>query len=352
MATTDASSLVNKISSLRNTAEDKAKSINLLQNLIDEQRVRHHREAEQFKLDQTAALQKVTDENSRSLEALISISESWTDKNNVLETGIKSLNDDIAAAEKDTQERAQAVRDGIAESKQRAFVAHKQQQRERERAWYEQRKVEIEKLTWKGMSSTISSILTKHDEALHNIRYNMELSKEKLEVQFDNDLEERMHSLCLGDEVTDDISKKQKELAAEALSQECNDHTARILKIKQTFMEEEEMLKMSQTRAMDALITEHEAALAKVKSTTESKLQLLQDSKLTKLESIRNMKQTSLGNIDKELATTQQAWEKEYTTLSNKRIDERNEHNRMMLMQRREKDIKDIIRAGFKRERQ
>ena len=346
-----ASALVSKISSLRNTVEGKAKSINLLQNLIDEQRTRHHRETEELKHDQNAALQKVTDENSRSLEALISISESWTDKNNVLETRIKSLMDDIAAAEKDTQERTQAIRDGIAESKQRAFVAHKQQQRERERAWYEQRKAEVEKLTWKGMSSTISRILSKHDEELHNIRYNMELSKEKLEVQFDNDLEERMHSLGLGEEVTDDISKKQKELARDALSRECNDHTARVLKIKQTFMEEEEMLKMSQTRAMDALITEHQAALAKVKSTTESKLQLLQDSKLTKLESIRNMKQTSLGNIDRELATTQQAWEKEYTTLTNKRIDERNEHNRMMLMQRREKDIKDIIRAGFKRER-
>lgn len=199
MATTDASSLVNKISSLRNTADDKVKSINLLQHLIDEQREIHHREAEQFKHDQTAALQKVTDENSRSLEALTSISESWTDKNNALEAGIKSLIDDITAAEKDTQERMQAVRDGIAESKQRAFVAHKQQQRERERAWYEQRKVEIEKLTWKGMSATISRILNKHDEELHNIRYNMELSKEKLEVQFDNDLEERMHSLGLGD---------------------------------------------------------------------------------------------------------------------------------------------------------
>jgi hypothetical protein len=339
-----ATALVSKISSLRTAVEGKAKSINLLQNLIDEQRTRHHRETEELKHDQNAALQKVTDENSRSLEALISISESWTDKNNVLETRIKSLMDDIAAAEKDTQERTQAIRDGIAESKQRAFVSHKQQQRERERAWYEQRKAEVEKLTWKGMSSTISRILSKHDEELHNIRYNMELSKEKLEVQFDNDLEERMHSLGLGEEVTDDISKKQKELARDALSRECNDHTARVLKIKQTFMEEKEMLKMSQTRAM-------EAALAKVKSTTESKLQLLQDSKLTKLESIRNMKQTSLGNIDKELATTQQAWEKEYTTLTNKRIDERNEHNRMMLMQRREKDIKDIIRAGFRRER-
>lgn len=340
-----------KISSLRTKVEDKAKSINLLQNLIDEQRARHHREAEHFKHNKNSTLQKITDENSRSLEALINISESWTDKNNVLETGIKQLIDDIAAAEKDTQERAQAVEDGIAESKQQAFVAHKQQQRERERAWYEQRKVEVEKLTWKGMSSTISRMLQKHDEALHGIRYNLELSKEKLEVQFDNDLAERMHSLGLGEEVTEDISKKQKELAAEALSRECNEHTTRVLKIKETFMQEEEMLKMSQTRAMEALITEHEAALAKVTSTTESKLQLLQESKLTKLESIRNMKQTSLGNIDKELATTQQAWEKEYTTLSNKRIEERNEHNRMILMQRREQDIKDIIRAGFKRER-
>ena len=351
MATTDASSLVSKISSLRIAVEDKAKSITLLQNLIDEQRTRHHRETEELKHDQNAALQQATDENSRSLEALISISESWTDKNNALETRIKSLMDDIAAAERDTQERAQAIRDSIAESKQRAFVAHKQQQRERERAWYEQRKVEIEKLTWKGMSSTISRLLQKHDEELHNIRYNIELSKEKLEVQFDNDLEERMHSLGLGEEVTDDISKKQKEIATEALSQECNDQTARDLKLKQTFMQEEEMLCQKHKYEEDALRTEHEAALAKAKSTTESKLQLLQDSKLTKLETIRNMKQTSLGNIDKELATTQQAWEKEYTTLSNKRIDERNEHNRMILMQQREKDIKDIIRAGFRRER-
>ena len=48
---------------------------------------------------------------------------------------------------------------------------------------------------------------------------------------------------------------------------------------------------------------------------------------------------------------TKETWEKEYAMICNKRIAERNEQDRKMLLQRREAEIKEIIRASFEKER-
>ena len=343
-------SLKSKISSLRHTIEDTSKSINLLQNLIEEQRTRHEREIQKIEQDQSISINQLAKENNASLAALCSTSESWIEKNNTTQARINDLKADIASAEKDSRERADTMQQNISESKQRAHAAHKQQQRERERVWYEQRKAEIEKLTWKGMSSTIARLLQKHDEKCSTIRYIMELAKEKLEVQFENETVERIQSFRHTEEQSNSCVKQKKELA-DIISQEQNNHNTRLLKLKMASIQEEEALKKSQARDTDTLINEHDTALTKVKFTMESKLQLSKQSLQTQEDQIQQHYRAALGDIDKELSVTKETWEKEYAMICNKRIAERNEQDRKMLLQRREAEIKEIIRASFEKER-
>ena len=344
-------SLISTISSLRKTLEEKSKSIIVLKNLIEKQQTRHESEIKQFKQEQQTSLERLTHENNASLAELCCKAESWIEKNNAALARINDLKADIASAERDARERAAAIQQSIAETKQRAHALHRQQQREREIVWYEQKKAEIEKLTWKGMSSSIARLLQKHDEACSNIRYNMELSKEKLEAHFENETVERIESFRHSEEQSNScVIQKKKELA-DILSQEYDKNNNRLQKLKTALVQDEETLKKSQARDLAILTKEHEAALAKVKLTLDSKLQLSKESMQTQKDQIEQQNRTSLGCIDKELSENKDTWEKEYAMVSNKRIAERNEQNRKILMQRREVEIKAMLRASLEKER-
>jgi hypothetical protein len=345
------SSLTSMISSLRTTIEDKSNSIAVLQHIIDKQRSRHANEAEQFERDQKTALEQRSNENNTSLAALRCTAESWIDKNNAAQARINDLKADISSAENHSRERADAIQQSISETKQRMHTVHKQQQQERERVWYEQRKAEIEKLTWKGMSSTIARLLKKHDEACNTIRYDLELAKEKLEVQFENETVERIQSFRHSEEQSSSCVKQKKKELADELSQEHSCHNIRLLKLKTAFIQEEEALKKFQAQDTDTLINQHDTALTKLKVTMDSQLQLSKHLMLTQKGQIEQRHRTYLRDIDKELSTTKEAWAKEYAIISSNRIAERNEQNRKILMQRREAEIKSIIRAGFEKER-
>ena len=344
-------SLIATISSLRTTLEEKSKSINVLKNLIEKQQTRYKNEAKQFEREQQILFDQLSTENNASLGALRDTAESWLEKNNSAQARINDLKADIAAAERDARERADATQQSISDRKKRAHAEYRQQQREREREWYEHRKAEIEKLTWKGMSSSIARLLQKHDEECSTIRYNTELSKQKLEAQFENETLERIQSYHHNEEQSNSrVCQKKKELA-DLLRQEYDTHNDRLIKLKKTLMQDEEALKKSQAQDNAAMTNEHEAALAKVKFSLDSKLQLFKQAMLTQKGEIEQRHRTSLGLIDKDLSKEKETWEKEYAKKSNKRIEERNEQNRRILLQRREVEIKGIIRADLEKQR-
>jgi len=339
------------ISSLRTTLEEKSKSIVVLKNLIEKQQTRHESEIKQFKKEQQTSLEQLTQENNASRAELCCTAESWIEKNNAAQARINDLKADIASAERDARERAAAIQQSIAETKQRAHALHRQQQRERERVWYEQKKAEIEKLTWKGMSSSIARLLQKHDEACSTIRYNSELSKEKLEAHFENETVERIESFRHSEEQSNScVIQKKKELA-DILSQEYDKNNTRLMKLKTSLTRDEEALEKSQARDTATRINEHEAALATLKLAFDSKLQLSKESMQTQKEQIQQKHRIFLGCIDKELSENKDTWEKEYAMISNKRIAERNEQNRKIWMQRREVEIKAMLRASLEKER-
>ena len=143
------------------------------------------------------------------------------------------------------------------------------------------------------------------------------------------------------------VIQKKKELA-DILSQEYDKNNNRLQKLKTALVQDEETLKKSQARDLAILTKEHEAALAKVKLTLDSKLQLSKESMQTQKDQIE---QDLFGCIDKELSENKDTWEKEYAMVSNKRIAERNEQNRKILMQRREVEIKAMLRASLEKER-
>lgn len=345
-------SLTSTSSSLRTTLEEKSKSITVLKNLIEKQKARFESEIKQFEQEQHTSLKQLLKENDTSIAALRSTAESWIEKNSAAQARINDLKADIASAERDVRERAEATQQSIADMKKRAHQEHKRQQNEREKEWYEQRKAEIEKLTWKGISSSIARLLLKHDEECNKIRYNTELKKEKLESHVGNETVERIQSFQHGEEQSNfRVCQKKKELADE-LSREYDLHNTRLLKLKMTLIQEEEALKKSQAKDTATLINEHEAAMAKVKLTMTSKLQLSKQAMLTQKNQIEQRHRTSLGKIDKDLSEKKELWEKDYAIMSENRIAERNEQNRKILMQRREFEVKKIIRNALRADTQ
>lgn len=350
MSAEPTNTLTSTISSLRTTLEDKTKSIHLLQNLIEEQRARHATEIAKHKQENQLTLKDLTEETSKSLEALASQVESLNETTTKAKARIRELKEDILVAEKDACERTTTIQQSVTESKQRAHAAHRQRQREKERVWVERKKAEIEKLTWKGMSSSITALLRNHDKECSALRYDLELSKEKLCIHVENDTLERIQSFQHCEEQSNSCVSQKKKDFAETLSQEHDAHNRRLLKLKTTLLQNEEALKTLQAQDTATMINEHETALTKVKSTMESKLQLSKQAMQTQKNQIEHRHRVSLEQIEREQLEAKDSWEKEYTRTSNKRVEERNEQNRKMLLHRREVEIKDIIRASLEKE--
>ena len=336
-------SLTSTISSLRTTLEERSKSINVGKNLIEKQKARFESEIKQFEQEQDTSFKQLDKKNATSLAALRSNAESWIEKNNAAQARIDELKADIASAERDARERAEATQQSIVDKRKQEHQAYKQQQREREKEWYEQRKAEIEKLTWKGISSSIARLLQKHDEECNTIRYNMEIKREKLEAHFENETLEKISEISRSQEQFNSrVCQKKKELA-DVLAREYDSHNTRLFKLKTDLMQNEEAMKKSQAHDTVTLINEHEAALTKVKLTLDSKLQLSQQSIVLQKNQIEQRHKTSLGKIDRDLSEKKERWEKEYAIISENRIAERNEQNRKILMRK-------LIRADIVRD--
>ena len=344
-------SLTSAVSSLCTTLEEKSASISVLKNLIEKQKARFESEIKQFEQEQDTSFQHLRNDNAASISALQSTAQSWIEKNNSAQARINDLKADIASAERDARERVEAMQQSLAETKKREYLEHKQQQRMREKEWYEQRKAEIEKLTWKGMSQSIARLLQQQDETCSSIMYDLELKKEKLEAHYEQDTLLKIQSFQHSEDQSNScVSQKKKELA-DLLSREYDAHNARLLKLKKTLMQDEEALKKHQAQDTTTLINEHEAALTKVKLTLESKLQLSKQSMMTRKNQIEQRHKTSLGNIDKDISEKKELWDKEQAIISDNRMTERNEQNRKILMRHKELEIKALIKKSLEKER-
>lgn len=145
-------SLGDKLIHLSLEIEDRTKSAELLRQLVQDQSARHESEVAKFEKEQDAILQKLKAETEEMQTELSRTNESLIQRKKALEREVREL----SARKKDTENAVKKnldeVRREIAEAKESAYSAYKQERSQREKAWFDGRAAEINKLTWKGVS--------------------------------------------------------------------------------------------------------------------------------------------------------------------------------------------------------
>ena len=140
--------------------EDRTKAADLLAKLIDDQRLRHESEIASFEDEQQKSLREFIADSKQSQNKLSNDNESLAAKKKDLESQINDLVAKKKDAEASKKNNLDTIRLGIAETKEKAHTAHREQKAQREREWFDKRVSEINKLTWKGnMAKLVSSHL-------------------------------------------------------------------------------------------------------------------------------------------------------------------------------------------------
>ena len=170
--TAEMSSLGDKLVHLSLEIEDRTKSADLLQQLINDQSTRHESEVTNFEKEQDAFLQKITTESKESQTKISHITESLIQRKKTLENQVNELLAKKQDAEYTKKKNLDAVRRDITEAKESAYKEYKQERSQREKAWFDRRVSEIHKLTWKGshrkddIEKEVKSVRDKHSKEL------------------------------------------------------------------------------------------------------------------------------------------------------------------------------------------
>ena len=193
--------------------DDKTKSIELLQQLIEDSTIRHAQELASYQNEQSKFLDKFIKESKETQAKLSDITKSLNDRKTALDAHLSDLLLKKKEVEATKKENLDAVRREIVETKEAAHKAYKQERGLREKAWLERRTAEIQKLTWKGIQPNIERLQRKHIEQCEEIEAKTQFAKQKLELQCDNELSDRIYAFRQEHEQKNTSLAKQKELS-------------------------------------------------------------------------------------------------------------------------------------------
>ena len=193
--------------------DDKTKSIELLQQLIEDSTIRHAQELASYQNEQSKFLDKFTKESKETRAKISDTTKALNDRKNALDAQLNDLLLKKKEVETTKKENLDAVRREIAEAKEAAHKAYKLERSQREKAWLERRTAEIQKLTWKGIQPNIERLQRKHIEQCEEIEAKTQFAKQKLELQCDNELSDRIYAFQQEEEQKNTSLAKQKELS-------------------------------------------------------------------------------------------------------------------------------------------
>ena len=174
--------------------DDKTKSAELLQQLIEDSTIRHSQELASYQNEQSKFLDKFTKESKEKQTKICHTTKSLMERKTALDTQLNDLLLKKKEVETIKKENLDAIRREIAETKETAHKAHKQERSQREKEWLARRTEEIQKLTWKGIQPNIERLQRKHAEQCEEIEAKTQFAKQKLELQCDNELSDRIYA--------------------------------------------------------------------------------------------------------------------------------------------------------------
>lgn len=314
-------SLGDKLVHLSLEIEDRTKTAELLSQLINDQRNRQANECSSFEIEQSAILERFTKESREKTAGLLVANQSLTEMKKALEAQLESLVSSHRQAEITKKKNIDDLKQDIANAKQADHQAFLIEKEKREKAWYDGRVVEINRLTWQGIEPSIHRLVAKHKDQSEELKSNHELSKKKLELLCENELAERVQVLRRNEQQSSNAFVNQQNDFASMVANEQKEHALSLRTLKERFVEEEESSTNAHAAQLDILAKEHEAALLwrfNNSSSNRKKLECDLDSKRTLFE---HELQSNLDRIREEFILAKTEWEEDWLRVSSAKVE-------------------------------
>lgn len=337
-------SLGDKLVHLSLEIEDRTKSAELLSQLISDQNSRHACEITSLENDQTASLQNFASESREITNAQSLANQSSIERKKALETERDNLYAAHQQAEYKKKKNLDAIRGDNAKAKDAAHQEFKEEKCLREKAWFDARASEINKLTWKGIEPNVQRLVRKHQEQCEEIKANLQFSKQKLELQCENDLAERVQSYQRNDQQSSALANQRSDFANK-LVREQNEHALSSNKLKDRLVQEEESAKKMLSLQLETLAKDYSVALSKIRCLS-SVQRLAQD--LSAKKSARKEEYTSnLELVGKEFISAKAQLEESWMKKSAARFEKKSTKNMEDLLAWRSSEIDGLIRRSL-----
>ena len=238
----------------------------------------------------------------------------------------------------------ESLRRNIIEEKEAAHKAYTRERSDRESQWFNGRVSEIQKLTLRGIQPNIERLVRKHKQECEEIKCKSHSSKQKLEIQCENDFSERVEAFRHCQQQSNSCIAQRNDLG-HLLLREKNEHVSSLIKLKQTFMQEEEASKKMYEIELHALTKDHNAAISKVKHAkgAQSLLQQCSSKKRWRQQEL----ESKLEHVGKCKISSRRTWEEAWMEDSRSRVEEINRQKMTDLSKQRESSVKDLIKSSI-----
>ena len=321
--------------------DDKTKSIELLQQLIEDSTIRHAQELASYQNEQSKFLDKFTKESKETRAKISDTTKALNDRKNALDAQLNDLILKKKEVEATKKENLDAVRREIEETKEAAHKAYKQERSLREKAWLERRTAEIQKLTWKGIQPNIERLQRKHIEKCEEIEAKTQHAKQKLELQCDNELSDRIYAFQQEQEQKNTSLARQTEIA-NLLKKGEEEHNRNLAELKQKNEQEEEQTKQLHALELKTLAKDLSIKLS-IKATKVNHLtQQLQQEKKDKQREL----ESKLDQLEKDIAPAKTKWEEDWQRESALRVEDQTKQIHADLLQWRKQELDKLIRQS------
>jgi hypothetical protein len=337
-------SLGDKLVHLSLEIEDRAKSAELLSQLINDQSSRHLTEIRNLEKEKTATFQKLASDRGDILSGISNAIQSLIERKQSLETHRDDLLATHQQAEKSKKENLDAVRREIEDEKDAAHQSFKREKSQREKAYYDARVLEIDKLTWKGIEPNIARLVKNHREKWDEIKADLLFSKKKLELQCENELTERVQAYQRNEQQANNLVNQRSEFI-NMLDREQNEHALSLVKLKERFAQDEEATKNMYSLLLETLTNDYSVALSKIRCSS-SVQRLAQD--LSAKKRVRQQElESNLARLGKDALSAKAQWEVTWMKESAARVEKKISKNMEDLLSWRSSEIDSLIRKSL-----
>ena len=196
-------------------------------------------------------------------------------------------------------------------------------------------------MTLKGIQPEIDRITRKHKENCEDIKCQMDVSKQKLEVQCEEELMFRIQEFQRSEQQAR-TSVAQRNDIAQALSYEQNEHIARLKKLKEAQMEELENAKKMYQMELETVAKEIELKTSKPDNSRHLELNLKNKREQRKYEM-----EAELEHINTEMCVSKREWEDARLKASKTKQEGAIKELKKSLLELRETKINDLIKASI-----